>query len=122
MILLEDSTVIHEGLQPEMFYALGVAACLKKRMYGLNCVITSLLDGVHNPGSLHPKGFAADLRAHDLKASEAISWFAAIKAQLEPMGFDIVWEGGVGATPATTGSHVHCEFDPKGRQFWHMAS
>lgn len=105
-----------------MYYALGVASALKHRMFGLNTVITALLDGKHNPNSLHPKGKAEDLRAKDLKDTEAISWFEAIRAQLEPMGFDVVWEGGVGATPATTGAHVHIEFDPKDRQFWHRAA
>jgi len=120
VIILKDSTVIHKGLAPEMFYALGVASCLKHRMYGINTIVTALLDGKHNPGSLHPLGRAADLRAKDLKDSQAISWFDAVRAQLEPMGFDCVWEGGTGATPATTGSHLHIEFDPKeGERFWH---
>jgi len=121
VILLKDSTVEYQGLALEMYYALGVAAGLKARMFGVNLVITSLLDGVHNPGSLHPKGLAADLRAKDLSDRDAISWFEEVKSQLEPMGFDVVWEGGVGATPATTGSHIHLEFDPKGRTFWHNA-
>jgi len=119
MIRLKDTSVIHEGLSPEIYYALGVASTLKARLFGLNTVITSLLDGKHNCGSLHPKGKAADLRAKDLKDAEAIQWFKAIAAELEPLGFDVVWEGGVGATPATTGAHVHVEFDPKqGESFW----
>lgn len=123
MILLKDKTVVYHGLSLEMYYALGVAAAIKYRLFGLNTVITSLLDGVHNPDSLHPKGLAGDLRAKDLKDIEAIAWFEATKAQLEPMGFDVVWEGGVGATPATTGAHMHIEFQPKsGESFWHMSS
>jgi hypothetical protein len=105
-----------------MYYALGVASSLKYRMFGMNCVGTAFLDGIHNPGSLHPLGLAVDLRAKDLKDSEAISWFQAIASQLEPMGFDVAWEGGPGATPATTGAHVHIEFQPKqGETFWHSA-
>lgn len=119
MIILKDKTVEYHGLAAEMYFALGVASSLKTRMFGLNTVVTALLDGTHNPGSLHPSGLAADLRAKDLKDHEAISWFQAIASQLEPVGFDCVWEGGVGATPATTGAHVHIEYDPKERQFWH---
>lgn len=123
MLLLKDKTVKYDGLACEMYFALGVAASLKHRMYGnAACVVTSLLDGTHNADSLHPKGLAADLRTHDLTDIQAIAWFEAIKAQLEPVGFDVVWEGGVGATPATTGAHVHVEFQLKeGESFWHYA-
>lgn len=123
MLLLKDKTVVYEGLASEMYFALGIAASLKHRMFAnAGCVVTSLLDGVHNAGSLHPKGLAADLRSHDLSDVQAIAWFEAIKAQLEPVGFDVVWEGGVGATPATTGAHVHIEFQLKpGESFWHYA-
>jgi len=31
----------------------------------------------------------------------------------------VVWEGGIGVTPMTTGAHIHIEYDPKGRVFWH---
>jgi len=120
VIILKDSTVIREGLAPEMFYALGVAAALKSHLFSLNTVVTALLDGKHMNGSLHSEGKASDLRAKDLKDAEAVTWFKATKAQLEPMGFDVVWEGGVGATPATTGAHMHIEFQPKqGESFWH---
>ena len=64
---------------------------------------------------------AGDLRAHDLSDQDAMSWYQATKDELEPLGFDVVWEGGVGATPATTGAHMHIEFDPKDRKFWHNA-
>lgn len=123
MLILKDSSVRYDGLCPEMWFALGVAAGLKQEMFQLNCVVTALLDGEHNPGSLHPLGKAADLRSRDLTASEAQLWFHAIKAELDPMGFDCVWEGGVGATPWTTGAHVHLEFQLKdGESFWHVAA
>lgn len=120
MILLKDSGIVHEGLQPEMYYALGVADAFRRKMFELNTVVTSLLDGSHNPGSLHTKGYAADLRTVDLTVGERQAWFDAIKGELETVGYDVVWEGGVGATPATTGAHIHIEFDPKGRTFWHQ--
>lgn len=123
MIILKDSSVIHEGLCPEMYYALGVAAGIKAEMFGINTVATALLDGVHNPGSLHPLGRAADLRTRDLTSAEATTWFETIRTELEPMGFDVVWEGGIGATPATTGAHIHLEFQPKqGESFWHVST
>ncbi len=120
MILLKDLTVVYAGLQPEVYYALGVASALRKKMFELNCVVTSLLDGHHNDGSLHPTGEAADIRTVDLTVGERQAWYDSLRDELEPMGFDVVWEGGVGATPATTGAHIHIEFDPKDRKFWHI--
>jgi hypothetical protein len=101
-----------------MFYALGVAAALKQEMFGIHCVVTSLLDGHHNDGSLHPSGKAADLRDSDLTAAQRLAWFQAIKDELDPMGFDCVPEK-VGATRETTAIHLHIEFDSRGRKFWH---
>jgi hypothetical protein len=121
MLVLKNSSVIAQGLQPEMYYALGVAAGLKSKMFGVNCVATSLLDGHHNDGSLHPLGRAADLRSNDLDSGEQQAWLAALKAELEPMGFDVVPEK-TGSTPATTAIHIHLEFDPHGRVFWHQLS
>lgn len=107
MILLKDKSVLTVGLSPEMFFALGVASALKSKMFGMKTVVTSLLDGQHNTGSLHPMGEAADIRTIDLTAQERLDWFNAIKDELEPIGFDCVWEGGVGATAMTTGAHIH---------------
>lgn len=108
------------GLCPEMYYALGVAAALKHRLYGVNTVVTALTDGQHNPGSLHPLGKAADLRSSDLGSTEFISWMLAVRAELEPMGFDVVLEG-PHSTIATTAQHLHIEFQPKqGEHFWHI--
>jgi hypothetical protein len=105
-----------EGVCREIWYAIGVAAALK----GGSCVVTSLTDGQHNPGSKHPSGNAVDFRIRDMNNDAAIAWFNALKAHLDPMGFDVCFEGGVGATPATTGAHIHCEFDPKpGESFIH---
>lgn len=123
MIVLKGKEVRHDGLVPEMYYALGVAAGIKAEMFGLKTPVTALLDGQHNPGSLHPLGRAADLRTRDLTPAEAVAWFEAVKQELEPMGFDCVWEGGVGATPVTTGAHFHIEFQLKqGETFWHVGS
>ena len=119
MILLKDASVIHEGLQPEMFFALGVAAALHEKMFDTNCVVTSLLDGHHNDGSLHPVGRAADIRTLDLTLGERQAYMDVLKSELQPMGFDVVPET-IGSTPATSQVHVHVEFDPQGREFWHL--
>lgn len=120
MILLKDLSIIHDGLQPEMYFALGVACALRQDLFKMNCVITSLLDGEHNPGSLHPKGYAADLRTLDLTPEQRQSFITSLREELEPLGFQIVWEGAPGATAATTAAHLHVEFDPHGQKFWHF--
>ena len=88
-------------------------------MFDTNFVVTSLLDGHHNDGSLHPLGRAADGRTIDLTIGERDAFFEAVRNELEPMGFDVVPEK-VGSTPATTQVHLHVEYDPKGRAFWHQ--
>lgn len=103
------------GVQKEIWFALGYAAALKDCHYNQHLTVTSLTDGVHNPGSLHPLGLAADLRTKDMEESQAESFFADLKGALEPMGYDVVIES-VGSTPATTQRHLHIEYQPKGSE------
>jgi hypothetical protein len=120
MLVLKDSSIEYQGIQPELAYALGVAEVLKRKL-GYNTVVTSLMEGKHNPGSLHPKGRAGDLRTTDMTVEHRLQWFEQLETELKPFGFDVVWEGGVGATPATTGAHIHIEFDPDhDEHFWHL--
>jgi hypothetical protein len=102
-----------DGVTNEVWYAVGVCEGIRLAFNLGSVTVTSMADGVHNPGSLHPKGLAADLRTHDLVPADREGVFAALKKALEPQGFDVVWEGGKGATPATTGAHIHVEFQPK---------
>ncbi len=108
------------GVNPDRVqWQIGYALCVAEFIYdskGYDLVVTSLTDGTHNPNSLHPKGLAADLRTIGVTEVEDI--FQRIKDILSPSGYDVVWEGGVGATPATTGAHIHIEFQPKGEQKW----
>jgi hypothetical protein len=54
------------------------------REHGFPCIITSLLDGTHNTGSLHPKGNAADLRVkHIPDAAIRTSIYEELKATIE---------------------------------------
>jgi hypothetical protein len=124
-LLLKDSSVCvsdsTHSLDRHMMFALGYAtdafaACHK------DCIVTSACDGHHNPGSLHPLGRAVDLRTVHLSTPERRQVFDELKSPLSPLGFDVIWEGGVGATPATTAAHVPIEYDPKNRVFWKIAS
>jgi hypothetical protein len=118
MFLLKAGVAEH-GVVSEIWYAIGVAQQIYEKR-GATLVVTSLTDGVHNCGSLHPAGKAVDLRVLNLEEAERVPVFNDIKKELDPHGFDVCWEGGVGATPATTGAHIHIEFDPKpGESFIH---
>lgn len=117
---LKDKTVLTERdghvESDEIKYALDIAALVYAK-YKYDCIVTSLLDGVHNCGSLHPTGKAADIRSKNMPRNVALHVFDELKKFLSPIGFDVVWEGAKGATPATTAMHIHIEFDPKGRVF-----
>lgn len=108
--------VSYVGVQPQIWYAIGVADELHRMIANSPIVVTSLTDGEHNPGSLHPKGLAADLRDIDLNPDDRLKFFSNVRNRLSPLGFDVVWEGGRGATPYTTGAHIHLEFQPKSGQ------
>lgn len=105
--------VLRDGICNELIYALDVADKLHKEITGEEMVVTSLRDGHHNPGSLHPKGFAADLRTKDMDTEHRKKWFEGCIKELYHLGFDVIWEGCKGATPATTAAHMHIEYDPK---------
>jgi hypothetical protein len=65
-----------------------------------HCVITSITDGQHKPGSLHHTGRAIDLR---LPVNTAMIGpiVATLRSRLP--GYDVVPES----------DHVHVEYDPK---------
>ena len=113
MPLIFEPGVNSDGLHDQMWRALGGAEALYRLLAdGKDCHVTALLNGRHNPGSLHPKGMAADLSVHNLSLAEHLAIVAALHAMLFPQGYDVVDEK-PNATAATTGAHIHIEFDPK---------
>lgn len=100
----------HPGIRAafEVGYAVGVAEFVYEKHAGRRAVVTSCVDGVHHPGSLHYKGRAVDLRTRDLNALTTGAIVKDLKAWLTSQGFDVVLER----------DHIHIEFDPKpGREF-----
>lgn len=106
--------VISEGVQPQLWYALGVADEIYANHSVCELTVTSLRDGVHPKGVAsgkdpHGKGLAADLRTRELAPGEAGEIVLNLNHALYKLGYDIVLEK----------THIHLEFDPEpGRSEW----
>jgi len=90
-----------EGAKPELILGLMVADRVYS-IHGQELVITSCIEGVHKKGSLHYKGYAADLRTRYFTEATLQSVVFDLRTYLTDE-FDIVLEF----------NHIHLEFDPK---------
>lgn len=100
------------GLQPAIWYALGVIDQIYARR-GHQMVLSVGTNGVHSvPDSLHAKGFAVDIRVRNIPLSTMDLIIADAKTALYLLGFDVVDERGtvVNGVPQP---HIHVEYDPK---------
>lgn len=86
------------GIRAELVLALRILEEEFKQR-GEYVTITSVTEGKHSLGSLHPKGLAVDIR---LPRVGAVNLVRTLKAIL-PDDFDVVLEE----------THIHVEFDPK---------
>lgn len=123
MVFLKDRSVeaAVDGrvLGGEIHFALGVCDALFAAQ-GCDLVVTALLDGAHNPGSLHYLGRAADVRMSNVPPDKRMGLCEAVAKRLDRYGFDVVPELEAPAGKVWSGPHMHLEFDPKqGETFWH---
>lgn len=89
------------GIRTELVAAM-LAADAACRDADIDCVVTSVTDGVHSRGSRHYAGAAFDLRIRELPPGGA----GRLRADLaDRLGgdFDVLLED----------SHIHVEYDPK---------
>lgn len=93
------SGVIIAGLKLEMRKVL-VNADKVWKAHGQELVITSGMDGVHSPGSLHPYGYALDLRTRYFDSAEHKSIAAELRAELGNK-YNVVVHS----------THIHTEYD-----------
>lgn len=95
-----------KDLQPQMLVALRVIEEVFAS-YALDTVVTSCNDGTHKEGSYHYLGRAFDFRTKHA-GGFAAGIAQAVKAELGPLGFDVILEdlGGVN-------EHLHVELDKR---------
>lgn len=69
--------------------------------WGYQLVVTSLSDGTHMSNSLHYRGYAADLRSHDVRAVDVAGLMSALNRELGKE-YQLIHEV----------DHFHLEYDP----------
>jgi hypothetical protein len=105
---LFKASVKVNGARPELLRALATALEVWEMLHIPELVVTSINDGEHKHGSLHYKGFAADLRTHNIRELniDADMVVAHLRAALGD-DFDVLLEF-VGEDR----EHIHLEYDP----------
>ena len=104
MILFKTNVNIY-GVQPELVLSVLLINQVFLK-HNQNMIITSMIDGVHNLGSLHPKGFAIDIRTRDIFKPILDRIIQELKENYDDQ-LDIILES----------DHLHIEFDPKIKEF-----
>lgn len=87
------------GLKIEMQPVLVAASKIWKR-YGQELVVTCGPGGTHSPGSLHPYGYAVDLRSRDFDSGTKTYVIESLQKELG-CDYDVVFHR----------THIHVEYD-----------
>lgn len=111
---LKRSAVL-DGVQPELFYAMGAVDAITYVLTGKRAVFTCLRDSHENsPNSLHNAGAACDCRVSHLTLAERHDILIKVRELLEKQAFDVVSSDNADpAVAAQHANHEHVEFDPK---------
>jgi hypothetical protein len=99
------SSVGLRGLQPELIPAMIIASEVYREL-GFDFVLTSVTDSqeVHMKNSLHPKGYAMDVRTRNVPTEKHQALATELATRIGPQ-YDVVLES----------DHIHVEFDPKSK-------
>ena len=89
------------GLRPELLLGVMIVSSTMQK-YGVDCVITSIMDGKHSRGSFHYSGAACDFRTRNVPAHMLQIIFKKLKENLGK-DFDFILER----------DHFHLEYQPK---------
>lgn len=96
---------VKPGVQPRLVHLMAAVANVSERL-NLTLTVTSAMDSIHAPDSLHYALRAVDLRTHGLTEAQVSTVMGQIKADMGPT-CDVIWEG-----RGTPNSHLHVEWDP----------
>lgn len=94
-------------LDPRMALAYPVIRDVYKD-WGVQCVITSALEGKHKSGSRHYRGLALDFRVWGIMPEQFKEFAECVRRNLGDC-YDVVDEWNAEGNP----SHLHVEYDPK---------
>ena len=90
------------GIRPETLLGIQVAASIYAS-HSIDCIVTSITDGVHSATSLHYAGAAFDLRIRHITATGLT---ARIRKEMQDAlgtDYDVILES----------DHIHCEYQPR---------
>jgi len=90
------------GLRPENLFAIMVATEVFAS-FGYDCILTSVTDGKHMPGSLHYVGLASDYRIKQICVEEHKKQIADAIRKALTAEYDVLLKA----------THIHVEFQPK---------
>lgn len=94
--------VIVQGISNEAIFGVLAAQAVYQK-YGLDFVITSMLDGKHSSKSKHYRGDAVDIRTRHIQNDNMKAQIVAdIKSALGD-DYDVILES----------THIHLEYDPR---------
>ncbi len=97
------------GIRPEMALFMTLAESAFSS-YGLDCIVTSVVDSKHKAGSAHYTGRAVDLRIRHIPGYEIDGNQAAL---VNSIYNDLKLAAGENFDVVLEGNHIHCEYDPK---------
>ena len=101
MTKMMGNNPVHLSATEEIMRAMTIADELSMKIAGKECVITSLLDGVHSKNSLHYTGNAFDLRVWIYTEKQKKAVLYQLRKKLG-INYDVINET----------DHIHVEFDP----------
>lgn len=109
--MILKQSVLQQGAKAQVWYAIGIAEAIYK-VHGARLVVTCITDSHSDkPASLHPKGFAVDMRTRGIAADQVKQILGSLRNILDPLGYDVLLEG-------DPQPHIHCEYQPKVGENW----
>lgn len=108
MILRVKPGVSLKEIKPQVLLGLLMFHSVAAKLFpGKELTVTSVSDSQHGPNSLHPKGYAVDIRSKNFSTEEKYKLLREATAALGAE-FDLILE-----SEGKPYEHFHLEWDPK---------